>query len=130
MYNMAMIPRGTKQRSPEASKYRAWHKTARWQRRRARQLAKHPLCQCPHCREGKGRFSKATVVDHIIPHRGDPKLFWDENNLQSMAADCHDRWKQSQESGGHGFMSGCDERGWPLSQDHPFHAPVCQGRRG
>jgi 5-methylcytosine-specific restriction protein A len=27
------------------------------------------------------RYVKATVVDHIVPHRGDPKLFWDRNEL-------------------------------------------------
>jgi 5-methylcytosine-specific restriction protein A len=38
----------------------------------------------------QGRLVKATVVDHIVPHRGDVKLFWDENNWQSLCKSCHD----------------------------------------
>nr|DAZ53348.1 MAG TPA: HNH endonuclease [Caudoviricetes sp.] len=39
----------------------------------------------------QGRYTKATVVDHITPHRGDPRLFWDEANWQPMCKQCHDR---------------------------------------
>ncbi len=35
------------------------------------------------------------VVDHTRPHRGDPDLFWDEDNLQAMLKEYHDRVKQS-----------------------------------
>lgn len=38
------------------------------------------------------------VADHIVPHRGDPALFWDPNNLQTLrASPCHNRVKQAQE---------------------------------
>jgi 5-methylcytosine-specific restriction protein A len=37
-----------------------------------------------------GRYRKATVVDHIIPHRGDEKLFWDRDNWQALCKSCHD----------------------------------------
>ena len=61
---------------------------AEWRRARKAFLQKHPLCaEC-----GKaGELIPATVVDHIIPHRGDQKLFWDENNWQPLCKDCHDR---------------------------------------
>ena len=50
---------------------------SRWRRVRAAYLRKHPLCvRCM----ADGRYVKATVVDHIVPHRGDQKLIWDENN--------------------------------------------------
>jgi 5-methylcytosine-specific restriction protein A len=60
----------------------------RWQAARARYLRKHPLCiTC-----GKaGYIIPATVVDHIIPHRGDNRLFWDECNWQSLCKSCHDK---------------------------------------
>ena len=61
---------------------------AEWRRARKTFLQKHPLCA--ECRKN-GRLTPATVVDHIIPHRGDRKLFWDENNWQSLCKDCHDR---------------------------------------
>ena len=41
------------------------------------------------------------VVDHVIPHRGDMKLFWDPENHRAMAKRCHDR-KTATEDGGFG----------------------------
>jgi 5-methylcytosine-specific restriction protein A len=36
-----------------------------------------------------GRYSLAVQVDHVIPHKGDPVLFWDElENWQSLCASC------------------------------------------
>lgn len=37
------------------------------------------------------RTTPATLVDHVVPHRGDQTLFWDKHNWQSMCKDCHDR---------------------------------------
>ena len=61
---------------------------AEWRRARKAFLQKHPLCaEC-----GKaGKLTPATVVDHIIPHRGNKRLFWDEHNWQPLCKDCHDR---------------------------------------
>lgn len=60
----------------------------RWQKARKSYLEAHPLCvQCAK----KGKYVRATVVDHIIPHRGDQKLFWDQNNWQSLCKSCHDK---------------------------------------
>ncbi len=71
---------------------------SRWQRARKMFLARHPLCaEC----ERNGRLTAATVVDHIIPHKGDQALFWDENNWQPLCKQCHDR-KTVQEDGGFG----------------------------
>jgi len=63
------------------------YNTARWQRLRKRVLLKHPLCvEC----ERHGRVTPATVVDHIVPHKGNLELFWDESNLQPLCKRCHD----------------------------------------
>jgi 5-methylcytosine-specific restriction enzyme A len=59
----------------------------RWRRARAAYLARHPLCV--PCRAA-GRLASATVVDHIVPHGGDPVLFWDEGNWQGLCKPCHD----------------------------------------
>lgn len=48
-----------------------------------------------HCICGCGRI--ANVVDHIIPHKGDMKLFWDRKNWQPMNSHCHNSKKQSME---------------------------------
>ena len=60
---------------------------AKWRAARKRYLQLHPLCV--KCKE-RGKLTPATVVDHILPHRGDSKLFWDENNWQPLCKDCHD----------------------------------------
>ena len=60
----------------------------KWQAARKAFLAKNPLCAA--CME-HGRLTPATVVDHIVPHRGDMRLFWDEKNWQPLCKDCHDR---------------------------------------
>ena len=61
---------------------RAWQKASR------QYLAAHPLCvKCM----AEGRYTKATVVDHIKPHRGDRELFWDRDNWQALCKRCHDR---------------------------------------
>lgn len=51
-------------------------------------LREHPLCA--ECLK-QGRYTQATVVDHIRPHRGDKALFWDKSNWQSLCKPCHDR---------------------------------------
>jgi 5-methylcytosine-specific restriction protein A len=38
----------------------------------------------------EGRYVKATVVDHIKPHRGDQTLFWDRSNWQALCKQHHD----------------------------------------
>ena len=66
---------------------------ARWQRARKLFLSEYPFCS--RCDEA------ATVVDHIIPHRGDNTLFWDRDNWQSLCKRCHDV-KTATEDGGFG----------------------------
>jgi 5-methylcytosine-specific restriction protein A len=59
----------------------------RWRRARAAYLAQHPLCvQCAAAR----RLEPAAVVDHVVSHRGDPVLFWDEKNWAALCKRCHD----------------------------------------
>jgi 5-methylcytosine-specific restriction protein A len=59
----------------------------RWQKARKLFLNAHPLC-AEHGR--KGELKSASVVDHIRPHKGDQRLFWDRSNWQSLCKDCHD----------------------------------------
>jgi len=59
----------------------------RWRRARADYLARHPLCvQC----RAAGHIEPSTTVDHIVPHRGDQTLFWDEANWAALCKPCHD----------------------------------------
>lgn len=36
----------------------------------------------------------ATLVDHVIPHKGDQSLFWDKANWQSACDHCGNAIKQ------------------------------------
>ena len=59
-----------------------------WQKARKEYLNAHPLCvECLR----QGRYVKATDVDHIKPHHGDPALFWDRDNWQSLCHRCHSK---------------------------------------
>ena len=53
----------------------------KWKVARDDYLRLYPYCvQC-------GQVGK--VVDHIIPHRGDLKLFWDRSNWQTLCIECN-----------------------------------------
>jgi 5-methylcytosine-specific restriction endonuclease McrA len=62
-----------------------------WRKARLDFLATHS-----HCREcsNHGVTALATVIDHIIPHRGDKRLFWSRANWQPLCAPCHNSTKQ------------------------------------
>ena len=51
--------------------------------------------------EKEGKITVATIVDHIRPHRGDPVLFNDVRNWQSLCKAHHDHTKQRVEV--HGY---------------------------
>jgi len=74
--------------------------TARWHKARTVYLNENPLCV--HClKEQPPRYTPASVVDHIIPHRGDYNLMWDEGNWQPLCA-YHHNVKTATEDGAFG----------------------------
>ncbi|KWR80342.1 HNH endonuclease [Cupriavidus metallidurans] len=70
----------------------------KWQRERAAYLKANPVC-VEH--RSVGRVVLATVVDHIVPHKGDQRLFWSRSNWQPLCKACHDA-KTAREDGGFG----------------------------
>jgi 5-methylcytosine-specific restriction protein A len=70
-----------------------------WQRFRKAWFAQEPRL-CAECAR-RGRIVPATVADHVRPHKGDPALFWDRENLQGLCASCHSV-KTANEDGGFG----------------------------
>lgn len=88
---------------------------SRWQKARVTWLREHPLC-ADHLK--RGQCVPAEVVDHIVPHRGDTKLFWDKDNWQSLCETCHDSHKQAEERSG--IIKGCDLSGLPIDPKHPW----------
>ena len=76
--------------------------TARWKRLVAK-IRKRDKWTCQQTGElltGKYPAGNSPAVDHIIPHRGDPDLFWDEQNLQLVSKSWHDKEKQRREANG------------------------------
>jgi len=70
---------------------------ARWHKARKQYLRDHPVCvRCGNL---------ATDVDHVIPHRGDLNLFWDQGNWQALCGLCH-RQKTAREDGAFGNPRG------------------------
>lgn len=72
--------------SGKRTKGREWHSlyySAHW-----RQLRRDFLKKFPFCFVCGGR---ATIADHIVPHRGNPDLFYNEDNLQPMCQSCHSK---------------------------------------
>lgn len=86
----------------------------RWQKARAAFLRDHPFCvYClrehriaatavaeviVECAARGIPLPYGNVVDHIVAHRGDKALFWDETNWQTCCATHHSRDKQRQEN--------------------------------
>lgn len=71
---------------------------SRWAQARKAFITAHPLCA--ECLK-KGKYTPATDVDHIVPHKGNKILFWNRNNWQSLCHSCHSR-KTAKEDGGYG----------------------------
>lgn len=87
-----------KQRSKTTSKWKYLYNSARWIKGRKQFLSKHPLCaEC----ESKGIIEPANVVDHIVAHLGDVKLFFNMRNWRALCKPCHDR-KTATSDGGFG----------------------------
>ena len=88
----------------------------RWRRLSRTFLAAHPLCgMC----EQVGKVTLATLVDHIVPHRGDVTKFWDHANWQSLCTSCHSGAKREFENTGR--IRGCDIDGVPLDPGHHWN---------
>jgi 5-methylcytosine-specific restriction endonuclease McrA len=87
----------------------------RWRNARAVFLSRHPLCA--HCAQ-VGVDTMATVVDHIVPHNGDPKLMWDVENWQTLCPKCHGAKRSAEEIG---YSQACGIDGYPIDANHIFN---------
>jgi len=71
---------------------RTWYRGKRWKALR-QQILIDQAYQCARC-HGVGLVMD---VDHILPHRGSPDLFWDRRNMQALCKACHSRKTQQGE---------------------------------
>lgn len=69
-----------------------------WHKRRSAFLVRFPLCGMrrpdalsdrPTDCQREGRSTPATVVDHLVAHKGDHGRFWDERNWAASCARCN-----------------------------------------
>jgi 5-methylcytosine-specific restriction enzyme A len=73
-------------RKRENSHKRGYNK--RWERARKFFLRRNPICiECKR----RDVITLANVVDHIKPHKGDKKLFWNELNWRALCSACHNK---------------------------------------
>ena len=88
IYCPAHLPAYIEQKKQAARYQQKYHGSSaqrgydrRWRKYRLHFLRQNPLCaKCG---------AAATVVDHVIPHRGSKKLFWDYDNHQALCVHCH-----------------------------------------
>lgn len=81
----------------------AYHRgyTGRWNRERGIYLQQHPLCvECIK----QDKTVPATVVDHIIPHKGDYELMWNRDNWNPLC-EMHHNQKTGREQHNYEFRS-------------------------
>lgn len=99
-----------------AKSYKSLYNTKQWYRLRAAQLRDYPLCL--FC-EQQGKITPATVVDHVIPHKGDRDLFFN-GELASLCKKCHDSAKAKAEARGVDAI-GCSVDGMPIDKEHHWY---------
>jgi 5-methylcytosine-specific restriction protein A len=63
--------------------WRQWYHTTAW--RQLRTVILQRVAVCPGL-DGMPCGEPTTDVDHRVPHRGNPRLFWDPSNLDAY---CH-----------------------------------------
>lgn len=76
--------------------------TREWRKVSRAFLQANPVCRgFDSICEQRGLHRPATEVDHVVPHRGNMRLFWDQTNWQGLCHTCHCR-KTAREDGGFG----------------------------
>ena len=68
-----------------------------WRRERKAFLLRNTLCE--NCLNKHDVIRAATQVDHVIPHKGNMKLFWDVSNWEALCHSCHSK-KTARENAG------------------------------
>lgn len=81
----------TEHRRDDEEKKSWWTKlynSRKWKIRSKRFRYKNP--DCVKC------GAPSEVTDHIVPHRGDLELFWDQDNWQALCQVCHGKKSDSE----------------------------------
>ena len=92
-----------------------WYGLQRWRNRADLQKKLFPLCEM--CLKNNIVMA-ADAADHIVPHKGDQRLFW-YGKLQSLCLPHHNSSKQQIEN--KGFVNDIGNDGFPVDDAHPFN---------
>jgi hypothetical protein len=101
--------RGSNVRRPETEVYQHLYLTKAWRTLRAQQLEREPWCA--ECAKD-GRKSEASIADHLVPHKGNRRLFF-RGKLQSLCIIHHNEKTRVERGGKPKQHIGAD--GWPLT---------------
>jgi 5-methylcytosine-specific restriction endonuclease McrA len=108
--------RFTSGRTPRLYDLRSWRRASR------SFLQQNP--RCVDCKAA-GKLMAASDVDHIRPHQGDRRLFWDRENWAARCKGCHSSKTRLDEAevatGRRPIKRGCDSSGFPLDGRHPWN---------
>ena len=85
---MGMRPRRVKPRKT----YKRKNSTQRGYDHKWEKISRAFRLANPACNEcGEIREMSRMVVDHVVPHRGDRKIFWEPSNWQTLCQTCHNK---------------------------------------
>lgn len=77
-------PQVRKKRGPHRARQKKWYDSARWKQRTKTFLARPENVVCAICGD---RVAKC--IDHVIPPKGNERLFWDPSNHQPACLKCN-----------------------------------------
>lgn len=112
-------------RSSEAREYRKLYSDPRWSGPRGirKQAFLRDLYTCQRCGciviEGNRHHPRAAVANHKKAHKGDPELFFDIENVETVCKADHDTLIQREEA--RGYTIGADLNGRPVDPSHPWN---------
>jgi 5-methylcytosine-specific restriction enzyme A len=100
--SVVALPEGerARDRARSTKETRQWYNSPRWRELRLT-VFKRDGFTCQRTGElltGKSPAPNSPVADHIIPHQGDPVLFWDPANIETVSKAYHDSVKQRAEA--------------------------------
>lgn len=101
--SVAYMPQGEQERNKARATlpWRQWYNSKRWRDLRQQVLLRDGY-QCQRTGVmciGKSPAPNSPVVNHKRPHHGDPMLFWDIDNLETVTKAVHDGEVQREEKG-------------------------------
>jgi 5-methylcytosine-specific restriction protein A len=113
--------------SRSTTKWQRMYESAAWRRASGAFRATPEGCLCVDCR-ARGLIVASQHTDHVVPHNGDLRLFWDRENWAGRCASCHSAKTRADETeartGKRPLRRGSTATGEPIDPRHPWH----QGR--